>query len=102
MSAQAKELWQTAKIRPAGDSQRHFLLVADWLRVAVFAKRLPGLAERLPLFQDVAKVRNVETTEQASAPLMTKESRETGAKFGGLSRQPIGQNLIGSPLCGWI
>jgi len=79
VSAQAKTIWQTAGTYSARNFQWDILLITNRLCVAIFAKGLSAVANRLSLFQGVAQRRVVEENQQAIAPVATLKERAQSA-----------------------
>ncbi len=79
MFSEAKTIWQTAGTHAARDFERDILFAADGLRVAIFAKGLPAVADRLSLFQGVAEKWLVEEDQQTLQTAVARPKRAQSA-----------------------
>ncbi len=75
MFAEAKTIRQTARAYAARDFERDILFIKNRLRVAVFAKGLSAVENRLSLFQGVAQTIVVEAHEQTAASAIALKER---------------------------
>lgn len=68
MFAEAKIIWQTARTRTARDFERDILFIANRLCVAICARRVSAVENRVSLFQGVAEKLVEEADQHTVAP----------------------------------
>src|SRR5215210_5305621 len=100
--SRSQRAWTTEDPRPSRDPQRHLLPAEERLPVAALAPRLPQMAHRLPLLQEMAYGRHLgeDQPSHPRTPQGTPETRSPAQRGrGGL---PVGKEHRGGRGRAWL
>src|SRR5215210_6495892 len=71
------------------------LRLEEWLRLAIFAPRVPALEGRLLLVQEMAHRGHLRAVKRGVAQAVANPLRQTHSAHGGYRRLPVGQDKRG-------